>query len=318
MSLVVVPDDFPSIFFGTEAHEALKHRAEVKVYTEKAVSPEELQERLRGARVAVNIRAYSKFTPELLACCPDLKMIAVLGIGTDNVDLAAAARLGIKVTNTPGYSAVAVAEHALALMLAAARRIPQHQQELLAGRWTRIPMAQVHGKTLGVVGFGSIGRQMASLARGIGMGVVAWTFHPEAVRPAPDGVRFVSLDDLVSRADVISVHIRASEKTRHLLGRKAFQKMKPSAILVNTARASIVDTEALVAALKSGTLAAAGLDVFDQEPLPPESVLLTLPNVVLSPHNSGMTPEAIRRGNEMTVENVAAFLEGRLINEVKP
>jgi len=317
MPAVVVPDDFPSIFFGTEAHETLKRKTEVKVYTEKAASPEELQERLKETRVAVNIRAYSKFTPQLLASCPDLKMIAVLGIGTDNIDLEAASRLGIKVTNTPGYSAVAVAEHALALMLAAARRIPQHLKELQTGRWTRIPMAQVHGKTLGIVGFGSIGRQMASLAKGIGMETIAWTFHPEAVRPAPAGVRFVPLDDLISRADVISVHIRASQKTRHLLNREAFQKMKPAAILVNTARASIVDTEAMIAALESGKLAAAGLDVFDQEPLPPGDPLLALPNVVLSPHNSGMTPEAIRRGNEMVAENVAAFLEGRLINEVK-
>ena len=194
MSLVVVPDDFPSIFSGTEPHETLKRKAEVRVYTEKAASPEELRERLKGARVAVNIRAYSKFTAPLLASCPDLKMIAVLGIGTDNIDLEAASRLGIKVTNTPGYSAVAVAEHALALMLAAARKIPQHQQELQAGRWTRIPMAQLHGKTLGIIGFGSIGRQMASLAKGIGMEVIAWTFHPDAVRPAPAGVRFVPLD----------------------------------------------------------------------------------------------------------------------------
>jgi D-3-phosphoglycerate dehydrogenase len=202
-------------------------------------------------------------------------------------------------------------------MLAAARRIPQHQRELQAGRWTRIPMVQLHGKTLGVIGFGSIGRQMASLARGIGMEVLAWTFHPEAAGPAPAGTRFVPLEHLLSRADVISIHIRASEKTRRLLDREALQKMKPSGILVNTARASIVDTEAMSAALKSGRLAAAGLDVFDQEPLPPEDPLLALPNVVLSPHNAGMTPEAIRRGNEMVAENVAAFLEGRVINEVK-
>ena len=317
MSLVVVPDDFPSIFSGTDPHETLKRQAEVRVYTEKAASPEELRERLKGARVAVNIRAYSKFNASLLASCPDLKMIAVLGIGTDNIELDAAARCGIKVTNTPGYSAVSVAEHALTLMLAAARKIPQHQQELQAGRWTRIPMVQLHGKTLGIIGFGSIGRQVASLAKGIGMEVLAWTFHPDAVRSAPAGIRFVPLDHLLSQADVISIHIRASEKTRRLLNRAAFQKMKPSSILVNTARASIVDPEAMIAALKSGRLAAAGLDVFDQEPLPPEDPLLALPNVVLSPHNSGMTPEAIRRGNEMVVENVVAFLEGRVINEVK-
>jgi phosphoglycerate dehydrogenase-like enzyme len=317
MPLVVVPDDFPSIFSGTKPHQVLKKCAEVKVYTDKTSSPEELIQRLKGAQVAVNIRAYSKFTDPLLQACTDLKMIGVLGIGTDNIDLPAASRLGIKVTNTPGYSAIAVAEHALALMLAAARRIPQHQQELHAGRWTRIPMTQLHGKSLGLIGFGSIGRQMASLAKGIGMEVLAWTLHPDAERAAQAGIAFVPWEQLLSRSEVISIHIRASEKTRHLLNRQAFAKMKPSCILVNTARASIVDSEAMTAALRTGRLAAAGLDVFDQEPLPPNDPLLSLPNVVLSPHNSGMTPEAIQRGNEMVVENVVAFLEGRLINEVK-
>ena len=316
MPLVVVPDDFPSIFSGTKPHQVLKKCAEVKVYTDKTSSPEELIQRLKGAQVAVNIRAYSKFTDPLLQACTDLKMIGVLGIGTDNIDLPAASRLGIKVTNTPGYSAIAVAEHALALMLAAARRIPQHQQELHAGRWTRIPMTQLHGKSLGLIGFGSIGRQMASLAKGIGMEVLAWTLHPDAERAAQAGIAFVPWEQLLSRSDVISIHIRASEKTRHLLNRQAFAKMKPSCILVNTARASIVDTQAMIDALRAGRLAAAGLDVFDHEPLPANDPILSLPNVVLSPHNSGMTPEAIEKGNEMVVENVIAFLQGRLINLV--
>ncbi len=317
MTLVVVPDDFPTIFANTRSHERLKECAEVKIFTEKASSQEELAGRLKGAPVVINIRAYSKFTEALLLACADLKMIAVLGIGTDNIDLRAASRAGIKVTNTPGYSAAAVAEHALALMLAAARRIPQHQQELQAGRWTRIPMTQLHGKTLGIIGLGSIGRKMASLGKGIGMEVLAWTFHPDGERASQAGIHFVPLEELLSRSDVISIHIRASEKTFHLFDQRAFEQVKPSCILVNTARASIVDTRALIAALRGGRLAAAALDVYDHEPLPPDDPLLSLPNVVLSPHNSGMTPEAIQRGNEMVVENVIAFLEGRLINEVK-
>jgi D-3-phosphoglycerate dehydrogenase / 2-oxoglutarate reductase len=221
MPLVVVPDDFPSIFSDTHPHRALLRCAQVKVYTDKASSPNELMERLRGAQVAVNIRAYSKFTAPLLEVCPDLKMIAVLGIGTDNIDLPAASRLGIKVTNTPGYSAIAVAEHALALMLAVARRIPQHQQELHSGRWTRIPMTQLHGKCLGLIGFGSIGRQMASLAKAIGMKVFAWTLHPDPERAARAGIEFASWEQLLSRSDALSIHIRASEKTRHLMNRQA-------------------------------------------------------------------------------------------------
>ena len=316
MARVVVSDDYPSILSGTEALKRLQQIAEVKVFTEKAASPEELIQRLQGAEVAINIRAYSKFTEALLRSCPGLKLIAVLGIGTDNIDLPSASRLGIKVSNTPGYSAIAVAEHTLALLLAAARKIPQHEQELRAGRWTRLPMAQLHGKTLGLVGFGSIGQQLASLAKGIGMKVWAWTLHPSMERTKETGIQFVELDPLLSSSDVISINIRASEETRGLIDRQAFEKMKPSCILVNTARASIVDTAALIEALRTGKLAAAALDVYDQEPLSPTDPLLSLPNVVLSPHNSGMTPEAIERGNEMVVENVVAYIQGRLINIV--
>jgi D-3-phosphoglycerate dehydrogenase len=316
MARVVVPDDFPSILSGTEAIRRLRQTAEVKVYSEKATSQQELIQRLQGAEVVINIRAYSKFTEALMRSCPGLKLIAVLGIGTDNIDLSAASRLGIKVSNTPGYSAIAVAEHALALVLAAARKIPQHEQELRAGRWTRLPMTQLHGKILGLVGFGNIGQQLASLARGIGMKVWAWTLHPSMERAKETGIQWVELDQLLAASDVISINIRASEKTKGLIDRQAFKKMKPSCILVNTARASIVDTAALIEALRAGKLTAAALDVYDQEPLPPTDPLLSLSNVVLSPHNSGMTPEAIERGNEMVVENVIAYFQGRLINLV--
>jgi len=316
MEQVVVPDDFPSILSGTAALKRLEQQAQVRVYTNRASTAEELIQRLQGARVAVNIRAYSKFDERLLKACPDLKMIAVLGVGTDNVDLGAASRLGIRVTNTPGFSAVSVAEHTLALMLAAARKIPEHEKELRAGRWTRLPMTQLYGKRAGIIGFGSIGRQFAGLARGIGMKVWAWTFHPSPRRAEEAGIQFVEFDQLLSQSDVIAVTIKASEKTRGLLSRQALEKVRPSCILVNTARASIVDTPAMIEALRKGKLAAAALDVFDQEPLPAGDPLLSLPNVVISPHNAGMTPEAIERGNEMLVENVIAFLQGRTINLV--
>jgi phosphoglycerate dehydrogenase-like enzyme len=243
-------------------------------------------------------------------------MIAVLGVGTDNVDLAVASRMGVKVTNTPGFSAVSVAEHTLALMMAAARKIPEHEKELRAGRWTRMPMTQLYGKRVGIIGFGNIGRQFAGLARGIGMKVWAWTFNPSARRAEEAGIQFVEFDQLLSQSDVIAVTIKASEKTRGLLSREALEKVKPSCILVNTARASIVDTTAMIEALQKGKLAAAALDVYDREPLPAGDPILSLPNVVLSPHNAGMTPEAIERGNEMLVENILSFLQGRLINVV--
>jgi D-3-phosphoglycerate dehydrogenase len=316
MEPVVVPDDFPSILSGTAALKRLEQHARVTVHTNRASTPEELIQRLQGARVAVNIRAYSKFDETLLKACPGLKMIAVLGVGTDNVDLATASRLGIQVTNTPGFSAFSVAEHTLALMLAAARKIPAHENELRAGRWTRLPMVQLHGKRVGIIGFGNIGRQFAGLAKGIGMKVWAWTFNPSPQRGEEAGIQFVEFDQLLSQSDVIAVTIKASEKTRGLISRQALAKLKTTCILVNTARASIVDTAAMIEALRKGTLAAAALDVYDQEPLPADDPILSLPNVVISPHNAGMTPEAIERGNEMLVENIISFLQGRLINAV--
>lgn len=316
MERVVVPDDFPSILSGTAALKRLERQAQVTVYTNKAATPEELIQRLQEAKVAVNIRAYSKFDEPLLKACPGLKMIAVLGVGTDNVDLGAASRLGIQVTNTPGFSAVSVAEHTLALMLAAARKIPEHEKELRAGRWTRLPMTQLHGKKVGIIGFGNIGRQLAGLTKGIGMKAWAWTFNPSPRRAEEAGIQFVEFDQLLAQSDVIAVTIKASEKTRGLISRQALEKVKPSCILVNTARASIVDTAAMIEALRKGKLAAAALDVYDQEPLPPDSPILSLPNVIISPHNAGMTPEAIERGNEMLVENIISFLQGRLINAV--
>ncbi|MGC8809342.1 MAG: NAD(P)-dependent oxidoreductase [bacterium] len=316
MPLIVVPDDFPSIFSGTTACRRLADFGELKVYTEKAADEGELKRRVAEAEVIINIRAYSKFTAALLQECPKLKLISVLGIGTDNIDLQAASRLGIKVCNTPGYSAVSVAEHTLALMLAAARQISAHDRELRAGRWVRLPKIQLHGKTLGIIGWGDIARQLASLAAGIGMKVLIWTFHPQPERLAGFSAQFVELEKLLREADVISINIRASEKTRGLLSRAALAMVKPSAILVNTARASIVDTPALIEALSSGKLAAAALDVFDQEPLPFHDPLLSLPNVVLSPHNAGMTPEAIAKGNQMVVENVISFLKGKPLHVV--
>ena len=178
-------------------------------------SEERLAERIGEAEIAINIRASSRFSEEVFARCPRLRLISIWGTGTDNVDLAAAARHGVTVTNTPGVSAVAVAEHALALMLAAARRIPRIDAETRAGRWPRGFVTQLHGKTLGVIGLGAIGRQFARIAAGIGMRVMAWTMHP---RPEP-GVDLVPLDDLLRAADVVSVHLRLSPETRGFLGR---------------------------------------------------------------------------------------------------
>jgi D-3-phosphoglycerate dehydrogenase len=223
------------------------------------------------------------------------------------VDLPAAARHGVTVTNTPGVSAISVAEHALALLLAVVRRIPQVDAATRRGEWPRGQSVELHGKTCGVIGLGAIGRQFARIAAGIGMRVIAWTTHP---RPQP-GVEFVDLDDLYRASDVASIHLRLSPDTEGFIGPRQFALMKPTAILINTARGAIVDEAALIDALAARRIAGAGLDVFSAEPLPPGHPLANLPNVVITPHCAGITPEALEAGLHMAVENIWEFLAGR-------
>jgi D-3-phosphoglycerate dehydrogenase len=243
-------------------------------------------------------------------------MATVCGIGTDSFDLAAARERGIVVCNIPGKTAPIVAEHAFGLMLAAAKRAHFQTAELKAGRWTRMDNVYLRGKTLGLVGTGAIGGAMAGLARALGMEVVAWTYNPSTDRAAKLGVRYIALDELLRTADVVSVHVRLTPESRGLLGPRELSLMKPGALLVNTARGPIVDTDALVAALHAGRLGGAALDVFDTEPLPPGHPLLDCAQVVLTPHNADQTPEGMDLLNAGVVDNVIAFLEGRPQNVV--
>ena len=257
--------------------------------------------------MVLNIRASSRFTERVLAARPRLRLISVWGTGTDHVDLAAAARHGVIVTNTPGVSAISIAEHALALLLAVARRIPQLDAATRRGEWPRGESAELHGKTCGVLGLGAIGRRFARISTGIGMRVIAWTMHP---RPEP-GVEYVELDDLYRASDVLSIHLRLSPATEGFIGPRQFALMKPTAILINTARGAIVDEAALIDALAAGQIAGAGLDVFSAEPLLPGHPLARLPNVVITPHCAGITAEALEAGLRLAVENIWEFLAGR-------
>jgi len=301
--LIVVPDDFPSVFEGTPAHERLKKLGEVRVYTARgADDPAELIRRVDGANATVNIRAHARFTDEVFAACRNLKLVSIWGTGTDNVDLEAAGRRGITVCNTPGVNAFAVAEHALALMLATARKIPRIDREMRGGAWPREMLGQLFGNTLGVFGTGKIGARVAELARAFGMDVRVWS-----ARGSTAGTR----DEILRAADFVSLHLRLAPETRGFLGRREFSFMKKTAILVNTGRGALVEREALLDALTQGKIAGAGLDVFHDEPLKPGDPILALPNVVLSPHNAGQTPEVIRDGLLRAVENVENFLAGR-------
>jgi len=309
-ALIVVPDDFPSVFEGSAAHERASTLGTVRVCGERgADDAEELAQRIGDAHVAVNIRAYAPFTEAVFAACPNLRMVSIWGVGTDNIDLESAARRGITVCNTPGANAIAVAEHAIALMLAVARKIPQIDRAMREGTWPREMLGQLHGKTLGIFGTGAIGTHAAKLARAFGMTVLEWSARNNSI---------AECDDILRAADFVSLHVRLLPWTRGFIGARELALMKPSAILINTGRGALVDRAALYDALAQQRIAGAGLDVFHDEPLRPGDPILSLANTVLSPHNAGQTPEVRRDGLLLAIENVERFLAGTPRNIVEP
>jgi len=317
--MIVVPDDFPSVFEGSAAHEKARALGAVRVYTERGAHDEtELARRIGAAQIAINIRAYTHFSDAVFRACPGLRLVSIWGTGTDNIDLDAAARRGVTVCNTPGVNAIAVAEHAIALMLAVARKIPAIDREMRDGAWPREMLTQLHGKTLGVFGTGSIGARVAELGRAFGMTVLAWSARGELARLKTTGDTAASKQDILRRADFISLHLRLTPESRGFLGRHEFEAMKPTAILVNTGRGALVDRDALLAALAGGAIAGAGLDVFHDEPVAAGDALLGFANTVLSPHNAGQTPEVRRDGLLCAIENAVNFLNGVPKNVVYP
>ena len=307
MLRVVIPDDAPPVMAPSAAYRALLERAEVDYHDTLPPTEDELIARVGNAELVINIRSSCRFTENVLAHCGRLRLLSLWGTGTDNVDLEAARRRGVTVTNTPAVAADSIAEHCLALLLAVARRIPRADREVRQGGWPRGGGVQMRGKTLGVIGLGAIGRRFARLGAGIGMRVIAWTMHPD---PAL-GFEIAPLEQLYRESDVLSMHLRLSDETRGMIGARELGMMKASAILLNTARGAIVQEAALVEALAGGVIAGAGLDVYDVEPLPKGNPLASLENVVLTPHSAGVTPEALEAGLRMAVDNVFAFVEGK-------
>lgn len=272
---------------------------------------------LRGAREADGLLCLltDRIDAALLAQATRLRVIASCSVGVDHIDLAAATKRGIPVGYTPGVLTETTADLAFALLLAAARRIGEADRFVRAGQWTLARRWEpdlllgkdLCGATLGIVGLGAIGQAVARRAQGFGMRVLAWNRTPRAVA----GVECVSLEKLLAESDFVSLHVALGAETTKLIDRAALSRMKRGAILVNTARGAVVDQAALVEALRAGQLAAAGLDVFEREPLEAESRLLQLDNVVLAPH-IGSASEATRtRMTALSVENLLAGLAGQ-------
>ncbi len=257
---------------------------------------------------------------ELLdAAGPGLRVVSNYAVGFDNIDVAACARRGVVVGNTPGVLTETTADLAWALLMAAARRLPEGDRYVRAGRWrTWGPMLllgpDVHGATIGIVGFGRIGQAVARRARGFGMTILYHDVHrvPDEISE-PLGARFVTLDELLAQSDFVSLHVNLTEETRHLINAYTLAAMKPTAILVNTSRGPVVDHLALADALRDGTIWAAGLDVTDPEPIPMDDQLVGLDNCLIVPHIASASRATRAKMAEMAAANLLAGVRGEAL-----
>ncbi|MBI1773853.1 MAG: D-2-hydroxyacid dehydrogenase family protein [Proteobacteria bacterium] len=309
---IVVPDDCPVALAGTPAEARLRRLGAVTIHADRlAGSESELLDRLRNADVALLLKGATPLPSTVLEACTRLRLISRWGTGIESIDLTSCRRRGIAVAYTPNNDSDEIAEHAIALMLAVMRRIPEMDRAIRVGQWPGDAILTPRGRTLGVIGLGAIGSRTARLGKALGMTILSWSYSADRGRAAELGATAVSLEELLRRSDVVSLHIRGSDATRNLLDQARFATMKPGAFLINTARASLVDKAALLEALANGRLAGAGLDVFHREPIPAGDPLLGFPNVVLTPHNGGLMADVIARGLNRAIDNIENYLAGR-------
>ncbi len=251
------------------------------------------------------------FDEAALAAAPKLKIISRLGVGLDNIDLAAARARGIDVVNAPGGNAIAVAELALGLLLSVYRQIPIMNAGIRTGAWDRFVGSEIGGKTIGLIGFGAISRILAQRLKGFDVDLVAYDPYADQAVADELGVRLVSLEEAVSNVDVVSVHAPHVPETHHLVNADLIASMRPGTVLLNTSRGGLVDQAALVDALESGHLAGAGLDVFEVEPVGPDNPLLAFPNVVATTHAAADSLEAYHRIGLSTAQAIVDVFSGR-------
>ncbi len=304
--LLVTPTSFG------KANPDLKRRLEAEcrevIYNEtgKSLNSTQLKTALRG--VHGYIAGLDEITREVLEAADSLRVIARYGVGVDRVDLAAAKERGIVVTNTPGANSVSVAELAVGLMLSAARGIPGAAAATRAGGWPRTTGITLRNKTIGLVGYGAVGRCVAERLKAFDCRLLAYDPFPPDDPSA--GVAMTTLESLLGEADIVSLHAPVTAETDRMAGEAFFAQMKPGSFLINTARGELVDEAALLRALESGRLAGAALDVFDREPLPADSPLLLSDKIIVTPHMAAHTDDAMNAMAEMAMEDCLAVLRG--------
>jgi phosphoglycerate dehydrogenase-like enzyme len=312
---IAILDDYQRVALAS-ADWARLGAAEVRPFHGHIADTADLAAELRGFDVVVAMRERTPFTAERFRLLPGLRLLVTTGMWNASIDLAAADAAGVTVCGTRG-SGGSTAELTWALILALVRHVPEEDRRIRKGGWQHTLGFGLRGRTLGIVGLGNIGRQVASIGRAFGMDVLAWSQHLAPAAAQEAGVRAVARDDLFSVSDVITVHYKLSERSAGLIGERELGLMKPTAFIVNTSRGPIVDEDALLSALRSGAIAGAGLDVYDEEPLPGGHPLRLAPRTVLTPHLGYVTDDGYRTFYTDAVDDIAAFAAGRPVRVLR-
>jgi phosphoglycerate dehydrogenase-like enzyme len=318
MPRVAVLDDYQGVALEMADWSVLPSDCQVQVFRDHLTDLDALAERLRAFEVVTCMRERTPFGRDLLARLPNLRLLVTTGMRNAAIDLAAARDLGVLVCGTAGGPDSPPAELTWGLILALVRHIPRENAATRHGHWGVTVGMSLENKVLGVLGLGRLGSKVAKVGVAFEMSVIAWSQNLTAERAAQCGVTLVTKDELFARSDILTIHVQLSARTRGLVGARELRSMKPTAYLINTARGPIVDETALVQALQAHTIAGAGLDVFDQEPLPPGHPLTVLENTILVPHVGYVTREQYQVRYRDTVEDIAAYLRGEPLRVLNP
>jgi phosphoglycerate dehydrogenase-like enzyme len=308
---LAVLDDYQGAAFAQPYWKQIENRVELEGYRDTLHDEDRIVERLRPYQIVVPIRERTHFSKRVLERLPALEMLSLTGKNSGQVDLAAATAQGILVTQTEGSGATAI-EMTMALILALAHRVAQEDRAMRQGMWQTGVGFDLAGKTLGVVGLGRIGAKVAAFGKQLGMRVLAWSANLTPEKAAAAGAVYTPLDDLFQQSDMVTLHLRLSDRTRGIVTARHISLMKPTACLVNTARGHLLDEDALVAALRDGRIRGAALDVFQTEPLPVNHPLRSFENVVLSPHMGYVSAESYDQFFRLAIDNIVAYLDGRV------
>ena len=313
MKRLAIIDDYQNVALAMTDWSPLAGDVSISVFNDHLDDESALVDRLREFEIICVMRERTPFPESLLKKLPNLEHLFTPGMGNASIDVAAAGRQGVMVSGSPTL-AHPTAELAWGLIVALTRKITAEERATHAGSWQTTIGEGLHSKTLGIIGLGRIGKLVADVGHAFGMTVIAWSpnLTPERCEGTP--ARYADREELLSKSDVVTIHLRLGDGTRALLSRREFELMKPTAFLINTSRGPIVDERVLVEALESGAIGGVGLDVFDVEPLPLDHPLRKTPNTVITPHLGFVTVENYRIFFQAAVENIRAWLDGKPIN----